>query len=1064
MEKQKLICFNGKYLKVPVLIGFFILFSGLFNSVYSKDGIGNPEATVSQQQKITLKGTVVDNLGEPVIGANVVEKGTTNGTITDLNGTFSLSVSANASIEVSYIGYITQVIQVKSDVMNVILKEDSQTLEEVVVTGFGLAQKKATLTGAISSIGDSEISRSVASTASGALVGKMAGVNSRQKDGRPGASTTIQIRNMGTPLYVIDGVQSDEGQFNNIDFNDIEAISILKDASASIYGVRAANGVVVVTTKRGKLNTKNVVSINSYYGWQSPSSFPKPADAVTYITNYIQSETVQGKTGSEYTYSKEDLAKWTEGTEKGYVPFDWYDYIFKTSPQYYMNANVSGGSDKINYYFSVGHLNQDAIIVNYGGFKRTNVQMNIDARINDRLKVGASMNGRIEERRNPGVPGGDDYWLPRFATYRNLPTKRPFANDNPNYPTLTSSDSGTNFAWLNYELSGEYKETWRVGQLQATAEYDILDGLKAKAMVGYYLAYQNLNNQEYTYKLYGYDEATDTYPVIFENTNPWRERRVGHNEEVNSNIQLSYNKKFGDHTVGAIAGFEASKRDTPTSWLHSIPTANSLHLIDYETMDTYNDSGNETEARMGWIGRLNYDYSSKYLLELSARYDGSWKFAPGDRWGFFPSASVGWRISEENFWKETKVSNVFSDLKIRASYGLVGDDNLSGYGYNPFDYMSGYNYKSGGSVIDGAYTIGTVPRGLPVTTLSWLEAKILDIGFDASFLNGRLTSQFDFFRRKRDGIPTSRYDVLIPSEVGFSLPKENLNSDVIKGFEGGLRWSDTIEDLSYYVGGNFTYARRYNWDVYKPRFSNSWDEYRNSTVQRYSNINWGYHAIGQFQSWEEIANYPIDNDQQGNKTLRPGDIKYEDVNGDGVINTMDYRPIGYTTGETPTFSYALNFGFSWRGFDLAFDFTGGSMTSWYQNWEQRNPFHDGGNNAQYYMEDTWRLSDIWDANSELISGKYPMLLIGNSSHSNYWYSDFWLTNVKYLKLRNLELGYNIPKSILSKALISDLRIYIAGTNLLTFTNAPGIDPEAEDGNGLTYPTMRIINVGLNIKF
>lgn len=1067
MKKQMYNYYGGaKNRKRPLFTVVFFLIAAILNVSNAEESNvvkqAEMEASIPQQQKMTVRGTVVDNYKEPVIGANVVEKGTTNGTVTNLNGEFSLTISTGATLEISFIGYIAQNVAVRGEIVSVVLQEDTQTLEEVVVTGFGLAQKKATLTGAISAVNSEELSRSSASTSSGALVGKLAGVNSKQTDGRPGASTSIRIRNMGTPLYVIDGVQSDEGQFNNIDFNDIESVVILKDASAAIYGMRAANGVVVVTTKRGKQNTKPTVSINGYYGWQSPSNFPEPADAATYITNYIQSETVQGKT--DYTYSKEDYAKWKQGAEKGYQPFDWYDFIFETNPQYYVNANVSGGSDNTNYYFSVGHLNQDAMIVNYGGFHRTNVQMAIDSKINERLKIGISMNGRIETRKNPGVPEVDDYWMPRFGTYRNLPTKRPYANDNPNYPTLTSSNAATNFAWLTYDLSGEFENTWRVAQIQATAEYDIIDGLKFKGMVGYYLAYNRMDNQEYTYQLYGYDEATDTYPVIFENTNPWRERTVAHNEEILTNLQLSYSKRFEDHTIAAVGGFEATKRDTPTTWVHSRPTANSLHLIDYETMDTYNDEGNDTEARMGWTGRINYDYANKYLLEMSARYDGSWKFPPGDRWGFFPSASVGWRISEENFWQEFKVANIFSDLKIRGSYGLMGDDDLSGYGYNPFDYMSGYNYKNGGSVIDGTYTIGMVPRGLPVTTISWIEAKILDIGVDMAFLNNRLSAQADYFQRNRDGIPASRYDVLLPSEVGFSLPRENLNSEVIRGYDAAIRWADDIDDFHYSIGANVTYARRYNWDSYKPRFSNSWDEYRNSTERRYSNITWGLQADGQFRNWEEIAAYPIDNDRQGNKTIRPGDIKYKDLNGDGIINGMDERPVGYILNGTPTLNWGLNFAFAYKGFDLAFDLTGGSYSSWFQDWEQRNPFHDGGNNAEYYMKDTWRLADIWDANSELIPGKYPMLLIGNSSHSNYWYSDFWLKNINYLKLRNLELGYTVPKKILAKSMIADLRFYVAGTNLFTLTNVPGIDPEIEESNGLAYPTTRVINVGLNIKF
>ena len=1024
--------------------------------------------TATPQQRNEVMGKVMDKSGTPLPGVSVLIKGTALGVATDVNGLFKLELPKmeNMILVFSFMGMESQEVRYTGQKdLKIYMQEATAEIDEVVVVGYGTTRKKD-LTGSVVSVKTAEIKDVPFMSVDDALAGKAAGVAVVKADGSPGGAVRIRIRGgaslLGTndPLYVIDGVQSEAGQFNNIDFNDIESISVLKDASAAIYGVRAANGVVVVNTKKGKRNTKNTVSLNAYYGWQNPSTFPKPADAATYITNYIQSETVQGKT--DYTYSKEDYQKWLAGKEKGYVPFDWYDFIWETNPQYYLNANISGGSDKTNYYVSVGHMSQDAMIVNYGGFKRTNVQMNIDTQITSRLKVGASMNGRIEERKNPGVPEADDYWMPRFGTYRNLPTKRPFANDNPKYPTLTSSNAATNFGWLNYELSGEYKETWRVAQLQATAEYDIFDGLKAKALVGYYLAYQQMNNQEYTYKLYGYDEATDTYPVIFENNNPWRERRVGHNEELMSNIQLSYNKRFGDHNVAAVAGVESIKRDTPTSWLHAIPTANALHLIDYETMDTYNDEGNETEARLGWMFRGNYDYANKYLVEFSARYDGSWKFPPDHRWGFFPSASVGWRISEENFWKESKLSNIFSDLKIRGSYGMVGDDNVSGYA--AFDYMSGYNYKNGGSVIDGKYTIGSVPRGLPVTTLSWIKAKILDVGFDVAFLDNRLTGQFDFFRRQRDGLPASRYDVLLPSEVGFSLPKENLNSDVHMGYDAAVRWTDRVEDFTYSIGGNITYSRFYDWEQYKPRFSNSWDVYRNSLNHRFGYLNWGLEAIGQFNSWEEIATYPIDNDRQGNKTLRPGDIKYKDVNGDGVINSLDERPIGYREDSTPILNFGLNFSFGWKGFDLAFDFTGGAMGSWYQQWEQRNPFHDGGNNPQYYMEDTWRLSDIWDADSELIPGKYPMLLIGNSSHSNYWNSTFWKKNVRYVKLRNLELGYTLPKHIVEKALISDLRFYVAGTNLLTFTNAPGIDPESTEGNGLGYPTTRIINIGVNLKF
>ncbi|SEL60985.1 SusC/RagA family TonB-linked outer membrane protein [Parapedobacter koreensis] len=1031
--------------------------------------------SIAMAQTRSITGTVRDAADQsPIGGATIRVLSSQRTTSSGADGMFSIEVASGSdSLLVFFLGYEDARVAVGStqNTVSIALTPSSESLDEVVVTGFGLTQKKESLTGSISVIGAEDISRSLASTTSGALVGKIPGLNFRQNDGRPGATTNIQIRNMGTPLYVIDGVQKDAEQFNNLDFNDIESISVLKDASAAIYGVRAANGVIVVTTKRGRQNTKNTISLTSNYGFQNLSTFPKPADAATYVENYIQSETVQGATN--YRYDADDLAKWRQGTERGYVPFDWYDYIWETSPQVYLNANVSGGSDKINYYFSLGHLNQNDVIVNYGGFKRTNVQMGITSDISDRFRVGVTFNARHQQKLNPGVPGGDDLWLPRFGTFRNLPTVRPFANDNPEYPTLTSNDPGTNFGWLTYDLSGKFQDTKRVAQLNFDASYDIIDGLTARALVGYFFENQRLDNHEFTYKLYNYDEATDTYPVIFENNNPWRERRMGHKEEMTSNVQLNYVKSFGDHNLALVGGVETILRKEPTTWVHSIPTSNALGLIDYETMDTYDDVGENPQARVGYIGKVNYDYAGKYLIEFIGRYDGSWKFPPNDRWGFFPGVTGGWVASEESFWKDSKLGSVVNYLKLRGSYGLVGDDNTPGY--NPFDYMSGYNYKRyrnangdwvnvASSVIDGAYVVGTQPRGLPVTTLSWLRARMANIGFDAGFLRNRLTTTVEFFQRKRTGLPAARYDVLLPNEVGFGLPNENLNSDMHRGYEVAVRWNDRAGELTYSLAGNVTFSRFYDWERYKPRFSNSWDVYRNSIVERFGYLNWGLQSDGQFQSWEEIASWPIDNDRQGNRTLRPGDVKYKDLNGDGVINGLDERPIGYRQDSTPALNFGLNFSFAYKGFDLSLDFSGGGMFTFYKEWEMRNPFHDGGNNPQYYFDDAWGLSDIWDANSELIPGKYPMPLIGNSAHSNYWNSDFWKQSIRYIKLRNLDFGYSLPARILEPLSITGVRVYFSGQNLYTLTNLIGIDPEMDSTNGLGYPTYRIMNFGLNVRF
>lgn len=1055
---------SSRMWRIPLCMAAFSLLPNTYGYAFGNNSGSETVLTVNEVlQQRTVKGLVVDVNGEPIIGANVKATGSTTGTITDIDGAFTLSVPQGATIEISFIGYKTQTVKVgASGVVNVTLKEDTEVLDEVVITGFGMSQKKATLTGAVSSVGSDEIARSSAVTAGGALVGKIAGVNTRQQDGRPGAETAVQIRNMGTPLFVIDGVVSDTGQFSQMDFNDIESISVLKDASAAIYGLRAANGVVVVTTKKGKKNSKNTVSVNAYYGWQKNSKFISPADVKDYVHAYVGAETFSGRTGGNRRYNQEEYDKWMAGADAKHQGWNWGDYIWVSAPQYYINTNFSGGSDKANYYVSVGHINQDATIRNYGGFRRTNVQMNVEMNVNERFKVGASMNGRIEDRRHPGVPGGDDTWLPRFATMKNQPTKRPFANDNPKYPQLVSDQPETNFGLLNYETTGRVSDVWRVIQMNGTTEYEILKGLKFKGMLGYYFAYNELDNQEYTYKLYEYDEVNDQYNITSRMDNPYRERNREKVEDQFSNFQLNFDRKFGDHAIVAIAGFEASQRKRPRTWIHSTPVSNGMDLIRLKEIKDFNDDGDRTEARLGYLGRINYSYADRYLIELIGRWDGSWKFRPGHRWGFFPSASLGWRVSEENFWKESKMGDIVSNFKIRGSYGEVGDDDVADY--SPFDFLPGYNYNNGGAVLDGNWVVGTSTRGLPNQTLSWMTSKILDLGVDFGFLNNRLNMQVDYFRRVREGISESRYDVLIPNEVGFSLPKENLRSDMHQGFDASITWTDNINDFNYSVGANMTYARFWDWEQYKPRFSNSWDKYRHSIWHRVGYVNWGYEAVGRFDSWEEIANYPIDNDRRGNRTVVPGDIKYKDQNGDGVINYLDERPIGYRQDSTPTINFGINLAASWKGFDLAMDWTGSGMTSWNQCWETARPFQNDGNSPDEVLKDAWHLSDIWNADSPLVSGKYPMVRLNSDETSAYDKSSYWLHTVTYLKLRNLEFGYTLPKNWLARTGINHMRLFISGTNLLTLSNLSVMDPECASDNGLDYPPMRVINFGVNLKF
>lgn len=1021
-----------------------------------------------QPSNKTILGRILNAEGEPLIGVSVRIKNTQLGTISDIDGRYSLSIPFDLNkpvIVFSYIGHNTIEQQIgNKSMINVTMDENQKVLGEVVVVGYG-TQRKESLTSAITAITSTDIERSAATTTSGALVGKVAGLNTKMPDGRPGGWTQINIRNMGTPLYVIDGVQKDEGSFNNIDFNDIESISVLKDASASIYGVQAANGVIVVTTKSGKRNSKNVVNVNSYYGTQKMFKFPKPADALTYVRSVIQSNTIQGTTRK---YTEEDLAGWEQGTEKGYRSFDWHDYILQSAPQWYVSANASGGSDKINYYFGISHLSQDAAIRNHGGFKRYNLQANIDADITSRLKIGLSMNGRIDEKIHPGLPGEDDTWRALFAIYRNLPTIRPYANDNPNYPAKTSSGGDTNFAIFNYDQSGKYQDKWRVIQTNFNAEYKLTPQLTMKGIFGYFFAHQWMDNQEFSYKLYGYNEVTDTYPIVVNYVGKYRERQIQNLEELMGQVTVTYENKFGGHELKLMGGAESYKKDTPRVYVNYTPMSDAIGLISAgNQLKNYNDYGNNTQARLGYVGRLNYNYEQRYLVELAARYDGSWKFPKNDRWGFFPSASFGWRITEEKFWKDLNISNVVSDLKPRVSYGLLGDDNISDY--SAFGYMDGYNHYQSGSVIDGEYVIGTKPRATSVKTLSWMKAKILNVGLDYALFNSKLQGAVDFFRRKRTGLPQSRLDVYIPTEAGFNLPIENLNSDIHRGIDASIVWRSSIEKVKYSVGGNFTFARQLtsNWVPSKDNVpGNGWEIYRKSGFDRYANINWGLQSAGQFQSWEEIATFPVDIDGQGNKTMRPGDIKYVDQNGDGIISELDQRPIGYQQGGLPYLNYGLNFTLGYKDFDLAIDFSGSTYNSYTLNYESRFPFHGDGNNPQYYLGNQWRLSDIFDKDSELIPGKYPMALEGNANHPNYWHSDFWLHNISYIKLRNLELGYTVPKNLLSKLNIQNVRFYVLMQNLFCIDNLGeiDIDPEINTDSGINYPTNRVINFGVNLTF
>ena len=1032
-------------------------------------------------QEISVTGTVTSEQGEPLAGVSVAVQGTNLATTTNESGAYTIRLTdENATLVFTYVGYTTQEVSIGGrTTVDVQLTSSTEALSEVVVVGYG-TQTKASITGAVSAIQSEDLVRTPAVAATSALVGKVPGVTARATDSRPGNGANIQIRNLGNPLYVIDGVPystndgttafgfnsgtSGQNVFNNLGIEDIESITVLKDASASVYGLRASNGVVLITTKKGRKGENTSINVTGYYGLQNFTRFPRPANAGQYIRGLLESEQNLGNDPS-LLYSPEQLAKWEAGTEKGYKSYNYFDEVMRPNvPQYYLSANATGGSERSNYYISLSHVNQEAIIKDFS-FDRTNLQANISGNLAKGLTVGTQISGRIEKRHNVGVPGLDDFFNPLLSVFSMWPTESPYANDNPDYINQTHNVN-VNPATYKDDVTGWVDEWWRAMNVNLSAEYDFNFGLKAKGLYSYNFTNEDFDGFEYTYDAYLYDADTDTYYTQpgFGNQNPWREKHKRNVISRFAQFQLSYDKQFGDHSISAVAAFERSDTENSYNAIHTVPSNNYVPIMSFAEQDYLADEWT-IEARAGYIGRINYNFAQKYLVELLGRYDGSYLYDPDNRWGFFPGVSVGWRLSEEAFIKD-HVGDWLNDFKLRASYGETGSE----IGISAFGYLAGYTYGGGGvndgrnAVLDGAYYNGLRPRGLPITNLSWVTNQTKNIGFDFT-LFGRLNGQFDLFERRRSGLPAARYDVLLPSEVGYTLPNENLNSDATRGVDGMITWQDQVGNVQYSIGVNATLARLRSLSTYKPRFGNSYDQYRFSIEDRWASVNWGYQAIGQFQSQAEIDSYPVNIDGQGNRTLLPGDLIYKDVNGDGIINNLDETPIGYAEGAQPYFNYGVNGSVSYKGVTLSFDLVGAGMQSYFRDWELKYPFQNNGNLLRSVAEDHWHRVDPYDPNSQWVAGMYPALRKDLNSHVNYRRSDFWVTNVRYLRLKNLEVAYNFPRTLIEGIGIKGLRVFANGTNLFSFDNVKDfeIDPEISAANGLVYPQQRLYTFGFNLS-
>lgn len=1000
-------------------------------------------AILQQTRKIT--GRILDENGEPLIGVSVMLKGTSNGTITNIDGDYTLSgdITDKSVLEVTYIGMKKQEITVGNRTrINITMTSDNEMLDEVIVVGYG-TQRKGNLTGSVSAIKSEKLTIAPIGNVTNALAGQLPGLIVKQTSGIPGSDgSTLRIRGFDAPLVIVDGI---EGDFNNIDASQIESISILKDGAASIYGARAGNGVILVTTKRG-IDSKPVISLNTSFTLQGQTNVIKPGSSGQRAEWLREEHINKGLPMEQVPYTEEQIQKYYNGTDPNYLNSDWYDAVIRDwAPQQNHNLSIRGGSNKIKYYGYIGYNDQETIVKTGGGsYKRYNVQSNIDAKITDRLSFTLDMLLTKENQFFPTVGSGfghSNFWSIIY-------------DSDPRYPIYLPDRSKLSYGGLSYGNAlfasntnlGGYSDTDK-NRIRANGgliyEFKYVKGLKAKMSISY-----DTYNQNYKYfnkqgKFYSYNIDSDTYTFERASQDPTGVTEVfGRGYSLTQQYSLQYERLFKEkHRVSALALFETidyNDKNVETGRTGFMSTILD-QLFAGNGTTSFNNGWESEMGRASWVGRINYSYMDKYLIETILRADASAKFPQNSRWGYFPSVSLGWVLSQESFMKSLKA---IDNIKLRASYGESGNDNVGS-----FKYLAGYafdgSYKIGDEIKSGLYAVG-----LANPILTWETMKIYNGGIDLSFFNRKLYGTVDAFYRVRDGIPGSR-SVSLPSSFGAELPLENLNSIDTRGWELNLGTSGNFGNFMYDISGNLSWARS-KWRKYdEPIYSDPDQERIYKREGRWTDVRYGYISDGLFTSQAEIEALDFTyKDLNGNSSLRPGDIKYVDLNGDKVLDWKDQKEIG--KGTLPTWTYGFNMNFKYHGFDLSALFQGafGYTT---------------------YIDLTKAASTLKYDNRWTKKENNPNSLVARpgGASTNKYYSDFNNHNTAYLRLKNLSIGYELPKGLVSKAGIQQLRIYIAGTNLFTLSSLHkyGVDPEVPEGSpAYYYPQQRTLSVGLNLSF
>lgn len=1009
----------------------------------------------------TVSGTIIDKMGEPIVGATVEIVNKSKATLSDIDGNFSIEAKVGDNLRISYIGFKEQIVPIK-DLSNIIinLEEQITNLDEIVVVAYGV-QKKESLTGAISSIKNDEILKTKAPSLAQGLQGKVAGLRIRQQDGQPGVfNNDINVRGLGTPLVIIDGIVRDgTNEFQRLNPEDIESVSFLKDGTAAIYGMNSSNGAIIVTTKKGTAG-KTRLTLNSNFGFSKPTEMPQMMNAGDYMT--AMNDNSMLSYGTPYR-SREELAKWTSGE---YTSTDFYSAVFKNhAMQQQHTIAVDGGSDKITYYGSLGYSSDEGLLKSDGfGYTQYSLRSNVSFKISNRLSADINLSGRTDEKKQP--------YESFFNIYKQAmltpPTDPIYANNNMAY--LNELMYGANpIGTANPDMSGSDVQKIKYMQTLFALNYDIpyIEGLKARVQLGYDYKSSQVKVLRKSFNTYTSsldpDSGEYTYDIVKRNDPSFLKITNDDMDRLDIQAQLNYRRLFNKiHNVGATFIFERKQE-------HSNIT-NALRYYDLYTIDDLNygrtsdmeNSGSSGEtAFLSYVGRVNYDFKSKYLIELAFRYDGSYRYAPGSRWAFFPTGSIGWRLSEEGFIKNNLAW--VDNLKLRASAGKSGEDAGAA-----FQYITGYGLNNGyAEFVNGTVTSGVAETGIVNPNLTWYTAKLYNIGFDISIFKGLASLEFDIYQRDRSGLLSTR-NATIPNTFGASMPQENLNSDRVRGIDFTLGHQNKINQFSYGVKGTFNIARTENRYIEQGEFQSSWDRWHGQQSNRYTNVIWGYNVTGQYQNQNQVSTGVVQDGTNGNYYQLPGDYVYQDVNGDGIIDGRDEMPIFWSS--TPLIHYGLSMDASWKGFDFYALFQGAAKyTVQFQEALATMLWAKGGNTPDYF-NDRWHLSDPYDLNSDWIAGKWPAARIEDYSATNYKRnSTVWRKDASYLRLKSIEIGYTLNQKFLTQLGIERMRVYMNGNNLFTWCDefVKQYDPEKIEGAysaGFTYPLTKTYNIGFNITF